>query len=161
MENVLTWGLLLKALAAWIGVYFIQPLLFIARDYAVDWYVKKYILTEELFIRIQMRANDVWEINKRGTQVQVRSTSEGTAYYLGEKEVTAKQWENYTKTMDFHYKREAECAKLIGARQLRLERLFQHYKQDAKNPIPKWEKVAYERVERSRNAKVQAGSDVG
>lgn len=152
MENVLTWSLLFKALAAWVGVYFLQPILFILRDYAVDWYAQKFILTEALYRAIQMRANDVWEINNKGKRTHVRTTPSETTYYIGDDEVTQEQWSRYTRRMEFHYKREARSAQLIGRRQFQLERLFRHYKQESKNPIPQLEKAAYERIAASRAA---------
>ncbi|MNV55068.1 hypothetical protein D3C71_1472910 [compost metagenome] len=55
-------------------------------------------------------------------------------------------YQNYTKMIAAHLKREARCATLIRNRQFQLHRFIQHYKQDLTNPIPDWEKRAYDRV---------------
>ena len=136
-------------------MYFLQPLLFIVRDYLLNLYVRKFVLTEEVHHAIQMRATDVWAINTKGKSVQVRATQTDTTYFIDGQQVTEEQYSRYTQMMNFHRSREAKSAELIRARSFQLERLFRHYKQDGKNPIPAWEEQAYKRVSASYNKSLE------
>ncbi|VFR58358.1 hypothetical protein ANK2_2781 [plant metagenome] len=105
------------------------------------------MLTEALDRAIMMRAADVWVINNRGKAAKITASSDATTYYLDDVVVTEKQYAEYERMMHTHIKREAKCARLIRNRQFQLTRLFHHYKQETKNPIPDWEKEAYEHQE--------------
>ncbi|WP_067752383.1 hypothetical protein [Orrella dioscoreae] len=155
MDEFLTWGFILKAVAVWVGVYFLQPLLFVLRDKALNWYVEKYVLTEELDTAILQRAADVWVINNRSKVAQVKVRPEGITYLLNGEEVTEDQYAAYERMMNFHTNREASHARLIRNCEFQLKRLFHHYKQDSKSPIPTWEKAAYERQEALHKAQDQ------
>lgn len=48
---------ILKGLSVRAGIYFLQPLLFLARDHLIDWLIRRYILTEALIRAIEIRAN--------------------------------------------------------------------------------------------------------
>lgn len=143
----LGWGLILKGVVVWMGVYLLQPLLFVVRDQAISWYIGRYILNSELHMAIRKRANAVWQLRRRAAPVTIHVGPDGTRWTIEGRDVTEQEYESYNKTISAFSARADASGELIWARQFKLERLLKYYKQDMKNPIPGWQLAAYREFE--------------
>lgn len=96
-----------------------------------------------------MRANDVWHLNNRYSYLRsIEDSVSGTKYYLNNAEVSEKEFQRVSEGISFHGKRADQAGAEIRWKSNLLDWLLRHYKQEgASNPISKWEKVAYERME--------------
>lgn len=133
-----------------LGTYVFAPAFLVLRDFVLWKIIKRFVLNDRLHTLIEMRAGDVWYLkHKYNYSRSIRGSTSGTKYLLNEAEVSEEKFKEVSEAISVHERRADSAGAEIAWRSNLVNWLLRHYKQEGtSNPIPQWERDAYERVER-------------
>lgn len=143
MKFEINTGTLLIGLAVFLVGVFFKPAVFVLRDKAVWWYIKKYLITEILFNDLRSYAGKcaIFEHNFKETY-SVTYNDDGVQYYIIKNNesipITKEQYGNYSERVDT-LGREIRTMKMEYAQiASRYNSLVKHYSQDGSNPVSEY-----------------------